>query len=844
MHLNAARTAWWLLAATVPASPPPPPSSYHGGAGVLQHVNPLIGTRGFTPNDNGGMIPSVSLPFGMTRWTPQTRENFISQVPYSDHDRRMHGFQATHQPAIWMGENGQVVLTPGWGQVKPRFEKRGLAFRKKDERATPYVYEILLDADSAGDAGWNLTEQWASEELGGSCPPCPGGEAPVPDHVVEGANGRVTKRSLEGHLPGGVFGMSASNDSETAQGTYDRAIRVAMSAKAHVGHLRFDFEDDSGSEEERQQPYVFIQASRLNWTGHVEINPEAREVSGSNSQRQDYLLGPARPESFRGYFVSRFSDDFASYGLTKGGRLLNGTHLEGKDVGAFVQFDSSVERVEVRTGVSFVSVEQARRNLDFGIPDGTPLESTIEDAKKAWLEKLDRVSISGVNKTDDDHDPRTIFYTALFHGLQYPNDYSEPAGDGLTRYYSGYTDSVHEDTGPYYQSWSIWDTFRAEHSLLTIFAPEHVNPMMRSLLKIYEWSGRLPIWANMVETNIMIATNADAVLANALERGFTDFNVSRAWEAVRANAYDPPERDTELLYFDRQPSTPHEARAGLTSYMANGWVANDGWAESASRTLDYAFNDWAAAIVASHAGDKASARELLERSGNYRHLWNNETEFMQARNANGTWANETWGWTEGDNWVYTFDVMHDVGGLASFFSRGREGMRDKLDEHFAEGHNLHSNEPSHHVPYMYSQLGYPWRAAEEIRRLTWDDYNATAAGLRGNEDLGQMSAWYVFSALGFYPVNPAGDEYIVGTPLFDEVKIRLPAGPEGCAQREKVLVIRAPGAARGKMYVKGLTVDGREIKKPVLKHKDIVEANVIEFRMSRHKTSWGREGTI
>src|SRR5690606_36978580 len=133
------------------------------------------------------------------------------------------------------------------------------------------------------------------------------------------------------------------------------------------------------------------------------------------------------------------------------------------------------------------------------------------------------------------HDPRTIFYTALFHGLQYPNDYSEPAGDGLTRYYSGYTDSVHEDTEPYYQSWSIWDTFRAEHSLLTIFAPEHVNPMMRSLLKIYEWCGRLPIWANMVETNIMIATNADAVLANALERGFTDFNVSRAWEAVRAN---------------------------------------------------------------------------------------------------------------------------------------------------------------------------------------------------------------------------------------------------------------------------------------------------------------------
>lgn len=839
MHLNTRKVPWWFLAsAPLSASEPVLRSpSYHEGAGVLKHVNPLIGTRGFTPNDNGGMIPSVAPPFAMTRWTPQTRENFISQVPYSDHDRRLHGFQATHQPAIWMGENGQVVLTPGLGEVKPRFEERGLAFQKEDERSTPYVYEILLDADSSGETGWNMTEQWASEELGGACPPCPGGEAPVPDTVVEGTNGRVTKRNLEGQLPPEVFGMATSNDSEPS--AYDRAIRVAISATAHVGHLRFDFEDDSS--QEREQPYVSIQASRRNWTGHVEIDPEAREVSGSNSQRQDYLLGPDRPESFRGYFVSRFSENFSSYGVTKGGKIRNGTGLEGKDVGAFVKFDKSVERIEVRTGVSFVSVEQARKNLDLGIPDGTSFESTVEDVKDAWLEKLSRVKITGVNQTDEDHDPRTIFYTGIFHGLQYPSDFSEPTDGETKRYYSGYTDSVHEDTDSYYQSWSIWDTFRAEHSLITLFAPERVNPMMRSILKIYGWSGRLPIWANMIETNIMIATNADAVLANALERGFNDFNISKAWEAVHADAYDPPERDTELLYFDRQPNTSHEARAGLTSYMKRGWVANDGWAESASRTLDYAFNDWAAAVVASHAGDHDTAKKLQERSNNYRYIWNNETEFMQARNANGSWADETWGWTEGDNWVYTFDVMHDVGGLAELFADGKPGMKDKLDEHFTGGHNLHSNEPSHHVPYLYSQIGFPWRAAEEIRKLAWEDYNATAAGLRGNEDLGQMSAWYVFSALGFYPVNPAGDEYIVGTPLFDEVEIKL---PDGGPQREKTLVIRASGAAEGKMYVEGLTVDGREVDRPVLKHTEIVGADVIEFKMSSDKTCWGTGGTV
>lgn len=830
---------WWLAAwSSLVLADNQGKASYHANNGNLKHVNPLIGTRGYHPNDNGGMIPSVAPPFAMTRWTPQTRENFISQVPYSDHDRRMHGFQATHQPAIWMGENGQVVLTPGLGEVKPKFEDRGLAFKKEDETSTPYVYEVLLNVDSKGTQGWNMTEQWAHEELGMACPPCPGGEAPIPDDVAEGANGRVTRRDLFSEVAENIFELRAVDEPE---GEYERAIRVAISASEHVGHLRFDFEDNASNK--REQPYVSIQASRLNWTGHVEVHAEAQEVSGSNSQRQDYLLGPDSPESFRGYFVSRFSEPFESHGVTQGGKLREGSDIEGKDVGAYVRFASSVERVEVRTGVSFVSVEQARRNLDLGIPDDQTFESTVENVKKAWAEKLNRVQITGVNKTDEDHDPQTIFYTGLFHGLQYPNDFSEPLDGDKRTYYSGYTESVHEGTEAYYQSWSIWDTFRAEHSLLTLFAPERVNPMMRSLLKIYEWSGRLPIWANMIETNIMIATNADAVFANALIRGFNDYDISKAWEAVRADAFDPPERDTELLYFDRQPNTPHEARAGLTSYMDIGWVANDGWAESASRTLDYAFNDYAAAVVAQYAGDQSTADELFERSKNYNNIWNQETQFMQARNANGTWANETWGWTEGDNWVYTFDVMHDVGGLASLFKDGRDGMKKKLDEHFAGNHNLHSNEPSHHVPYMYSQLGFPSRAAEEIRKLAWEDYNATASGLRGNEDLGQMSAWYVFSALGFYPVNPASDEYIIGTPLFDEVEIRLPAGPEG-TQKEKTLIIKAPGASEGKMYVEGVAIDGKEIEKPVLRHGDIVAADVIEFKMSKEKTSWGLDGTV
>ncbi|KAL7627275.1 hypothetical protein AAE478_001464 [Parahypoxylon ruwenzoriense] len=804
---------------------------YHANVGVLQYVNPKIGTNGISPNDNGGMIPSVSLPFGMTRWTPQTRENFISQVPYHDADTFIHGFQATHQPAIWMGELGQVVLTPGWTRdVKLLFEQRGLAFRKEDEISTPYVYEVLLDADTEGEHNWDLTEDAAGEG------PVPGGAGSAPSDVQDGANGRIRKR-------------------DAVAGNHTRQIKVAMSASAHTGYLRFDFEDVARRypTNEQTQPYVSIQVSRQNWTGQIQIDPHRREMFGSNPQRQDYRLGPDRPSSFRGYFVSRFSEPFESYGTSLGDNISEEIdNASGELLGAYAKFKENTRRVEVRTAISFVSIEQARKNLDIESPDGTFFEDTVENVKSAWLEKLGRITIEGVNLTDNEHDPRMIWYTGLFHALQYPNDFSEPTSSDpicARTFYSGYTDSVHKSNDSYYQSWSIWDTYRAEHSLLTFFAPERVNSMMRSLLQIFDWSGRLPMWANMVETNIMIATNADAVLANAISRGFRSFDLHKAWTAVRKDAYEPPENDTQLLYYDREPDTPYEARAGLTSFMDHGWVDNDGWSESASRTLDYAFNDAACAIVARAVGEEDEAAALEKRAKNYATVWDNETQFMRARNANGSWANDTWGWTEGDKWVYTFDVLHDVDGLAALFAGGRTGMKAKLDEHFDGGHNMHSNEPSHHVPYLYSLIGYPSAAAERIRALAWDNYNATSAGLSGNEDLGQMSAWYVFSALGFYPVNPAGDEYVVGSPFFERVTLRLPAsaatgGEVGVAEKgERMLVIEAPGATT-RPYVKGLSVDERSIDRPVLRHGEIVNARLIKFEMSETPTRWGEDGEL
>ena len=356
------------------------------------------------------------------------------------------------------------------------------------------------------------------------------------------------------------------------------------------------------------------------------------------------------------------------------------------------------------------------------------------------------------------------------------------------------------------------------------------------------------MWANIVETNIMIGTHVDAVLANTLSRNFTNFNISKAWEAVRKNAFEPPINDTNLLYYDREPYTPAEARAGLTAYLHLGYVPADQWAESASRTLDYAFDDHAAAIVATCANDTLAATHLRARSKNYHTLYNLNTTLMQARNANGSFTSDpSHGWTEGNAEIYTFAVPHDPSGLATLLG-GPQALKKRLDAYFSSGANDHSNEPSHHSPYLYAAAARSPASTQNLTRaIAAANYNATAAGLSGNEDLGQMSAWYVFSALGFYPLDPAGEEYVVGAPFFERVAVVLPAGVAtgggvGGEEEERELVICAPGAPT-KPFVEGLWVDGRRVEgRPVLRHGEIVRARRIEFEMSEVPTEWGMEG--
>jgi predicted alpha-1,2-mannosidase len=708
-----------------------PVAAAHPRASNVDLVNPLIGTTGTDPAEYGGMIPSTAPPFAMTRWSPQTRVNYVSRLPYHHDDPAITGFIGTHQPAIWMGDSGYVSGMPGVGDVQVG---RSMPYTHADEHASPSRYSVKMST----------------------------------------------------------------------------GVGAELTGTSRVGVMRFTFPADAS-------PNFVLTATRAGITGAVHVDPARREISGYNPDRQDSKLGPFKAANFKGYFVASFDTPVTGFGTSTGTTLHDGERdRTDASLGAFVRFPSSTRTVQVRIATSFISVDQARENLRREVPAGTGFDRVAAQTKAAWSDKLDRVDIEGASP-----DQLATFYTSMFHALQYPSEMSE-----YGRYYSAYDDRVHRGTS--YTSYSLWDTFRAENAFLTLFAPERIDDMVTSMLQDYREGGWLPMWKNPTETNIMVGTNADSIIAEDIAKGFTGFDRGLAYEAVRKDAMTPPDRDTELRFADREEGTPVEARAGLTTYKQNGWVAADRTAEAASRTLDYAYEDWAVAQVAAAVGKPSDAEFFLNRSKNYRNLYNPSTGFMQARNADGAWTSG--GWTEGNEWVYTFDVMHDVPGLVSLM--GRDKFTALLDRHFGEGHNNHTNEPSHHIGYLYDYAGQPWKTQAQVRSIAAANYANKPDGLTGNDDCGQMSSWYLLSSIGVYPVNPASDSYAVGSPFFSKVTLRLPGA-------RRPLVVSSPGNSAATPYVSSLSLNGKPVSTPTLTQRDLTGGGVLRFGMSATPTTWG-----
>ncbi|HME39244.1 MAG TPA: GH92 family glycosyl hydrolase [Steroidobacteraceae bacterium] len=593
----------------------------------------------------------------------------------------------------------------------------------------------------------------------------------------------------------------------------DAAHRIGaeMTATDHAGYLRFTYPRGS-------QANVLIEVTRPGIEGFVKIDADKNEIVGYNPDRMDSHLGPLKLPDFKGYFAVRFRQHFAAQAIYEGVWAVPGKdEVKGLNVGAYVAFDTSGGGVvDVQVGTSFISIEQAQANLDAEMPSWN--FAGVRDALEAsWNRKLAIASLEGA--TDEE---RRIFYSGLYHALLYPKLMSEHG-----RYYSAFDDKVHDGTA--YTAYSIWDTFRAENSLLTLFAPERIDAMVQSLLQNYVEGGWMPKWPNPSYTNIMIGTHADSLVAEAINKGFKGFDYKLAYAAVYKDAMTPPDEDTARHWFDREPDTPYEARAGLTFAKTLGYIPADKISESASSTLEETYDDYAVAQVAKAVGNTADYAFFMKRSTNYKRLFNPGRGFMQARNSDGTWASPQDGWTEGDQWVYLFAPLHDVAGVVQLLG-GREAASAKLDEHFNGGHNRHDNEPSHHYGYLYDYTGQPWKTQARVREIARTAYSNTPNGVLGNEDCGQMSAWYVFTALGFYPLNPASGEYLIGSPLFVRAALKLPNG--------RSFEISAPNNTAQNVYIQSARLNGKPLAVPVITYAQIEAGGKLDFVMGPKPSTW------
>lgn len=588
-------------------------------------------------------------------------------------------------------------------------------------------------------------------------------------------------------------------------------LLAEMTATDHAGYLRFTY--PHGAKEN-----VLIEATRPGIKGFVRIDTSHNEIVGYNPDRMDAELGPLKLKNFKGYFVVRFKRPFAAAKVYEGVLTWpDKQQIQGDNVGAFITFDPSQgDVVEAKVGTSFISIAQARANLDAEMPQWD-FNRVRDQLKAIWNQKLGIASIQGATA-----DQRHVFYTGLYHALLYPKLFSEHG-----RYYSAFDDKVHN--GVSYTAYSIWDIFRAENSLLTLFAPERIDGMVQALLQDYVEGGWMPKWPNPSYTNIMIGTHADSLVAEAVNKGFKGFDYRLAYQAVYKDAMTPPDGDTTRRWFDREPHTPYEARAGLTYAKKLGYIPADKISESASSTQEEAYDDYAVAQVAKAVGNTADYAFFMKRSTNYRNLFNPVRGFMQARNADGSWASPEAGWTEGDQWVYLFAALHDIPGVVKLLG-GPQAATAKLDQHFNGGHNRHDNEPSHHYGYLYDYTGAPWKTQERVRAIARDAYSNTPNGILGNEDCGQMSAWYIFTAMGFYPLNPASAQYVIGSPLFTHVTLALPNG--------KHFEIDAPQNSPRNIYIQSATLNGQPLDQPVISYAQIEAGGTLQFTMGPKPSPW------
>ena len=474
-----------------------------------------------------------------------------------------------------------------------------------------------------------------------------------------------------------------------------------------------------------------------------------------------------------------------------------------------------------KIALSTTSVEGAKKNMDTELP-GWDFEATRQAAKDSWNSYLKRIDVTGTEAE------KANYYTSFYHALIQPNQISDV--DGMYR--NAKDEIVKTGSDAFYSTFSLWDTYRAAHPFYTLMVPEKVDGFVTSLVEQGEVQGFLPIWGLWgKETFTMIANHGVSVIAEAYRKGFRGFDAERAFNIVK-----------------RTQTVSHPHKSNWENYMKYGYFPTDlTEVESVSSTLESVYDDYAAADMAKRMGKTEDAAYFSKRADFYKNLFDTQTQFMRPRNSDGSWKSpfdpsevahaESKGgdYTEGNAWQYTWHVQHDVPGLIALFG-GEEAFLNKLDSVFTVelkttqadvtgliGQYAHGNEPSHHVTYLYAMAGRPERTQELIRQIFDTQYRPEPDGLCGNDDCGQMSAWYMFSAMGFYPVDPVSGNYIFGAPQLPKIVLNLADG--------KTFTVIAEGISEENKYVESITLNGEPYTQNYITHEDIMKGGTLVFKM-------------
>lgn len=629
----------------------------------------------------------------------------------------------------------------------------------------------------------------------------------------------VTLPYKEAPYPLGIH-SKFSHDSEQAYAGYykvtleDYKIDVELTATERTGIQRYTFPGGDAA-------VILNLAKAMNWDSTTDAGIEIIDSVTVKGYRMS--TGWARDQ--RVYFASRFSRPFESVDIDTVSLMDgNGKTTGGKGIIATFNYKTTPgEQLVVSTAISGVDEDGALNNLIAEAPEDN-FDKYLAETTKKWDKELGSIAVEGGTP-----DEQTSFYTALYHSMLAPTIYSDVDG----RYF-GPDKKIHKADGwTNYSSFSLWDTYRAAHPLYTIVDPEADGDMVNSFLAFYDQHGRLPVWNFWGgETDMMLGYHSVPVIVDAYLKGIGGFDAEKALDACVATANDDEYRGIGL--YKSLGYVPYNV---LDPYNSENW--------SLSRTLEYAFDDYCIAVMADKMGKKELANEFYKRSQNYKNTYNPATGFFQPRDDKGNWQPDfkpeeyTPHISESNAWHYFWSVQHDIPGLISL-AGGKDAFSAKLDSMFTVGPKeneelplfstgmigqyAHGNEPSHHVIYLYNKVGQPWKTAKYAHEVLTKLYKNTPDGLCGNEDMGQMSAWYVLSAMGFYPVNPVSGQYEIGSPLFNQVKISLPEG--------KAFTLTAKNLSDENIYVKSVAIDGKPWNKSYITHQQIIDGANVELEMT------------